>query len=67
MRKLRKNFESQLASQLKTNQKPFWKYYKSKLTIKEGIGDLNTNPDDPNSTLTSVDKEKANILAEHTI
>ena len=30
-----------------------------------GKGDLNTDPDDPNSTLTSVDKEKANIPAEY--
>ena len=41
-RKLGKEFERNLANQTMKNPNVFWRYYKSKTTIKQGIGELNT-------------------------
>ena len=64
-RKIRRSLENKLASEIKNNPKSFWKYYRSKTTLKEGIGKLNTGPLDPNSNVTNDDTEKANIFAEY--
>ena len=48
-RKLRKELEQNLANQTKKNPKVFWRYYKSKTTIKHGIGELNTDYTDTKS------------------
>ena len=40
-RQLRKEFGRNFANQTKKNPKPFWQYYKSKITIKPEIGKLN--------------------------
>ena len=63
-RKLRKAFERNLANQTKKNPKVFWRYYKSKTTIKQGIGELNTDYTDSKSQTTK-DEEKANIFADY--
>ena len=64
-RKIRRSLENKLASEIKNNPKSFWKYYRFKTTLKEGIGKLNTDPLDPNSNATNDDTEKANIFAEY--
>ena len=64
-RKNRKTLENKLAKDLKHNPKLFWKYYKSKTKLKEGIGELNIDPADPDSARTNSDREKANILANY--
>ena len=64
-RKIRRSLENKLASEIKNNPKSFWKYYRSKTALKEGIGKLNTDPLDPNSNVTNDDTEKANIFAEY--
>ena len=61
-RKLRKEIERNLAKQTKKNPKVFWRYYKSKTTIKQGIGKLNI---DSKSQTTTKDEEKANIFADY--
>ena len=64
-RKLRKEFEKHVVSQMVSNNKLFWQYYKSKLTIKQGIGDFHENPIELKSATTSDDERKANILANY--
>ena len=64
-RKLRKKFERNLANQTKKNPKVFWRYYKSKTTIKQGIGELNTDYTDSKSQTTTKDEENANIFADY--
>ena len=64
-RKLRKEFEKNLAIQTKKNPKVFWNYYKSKTTVKQGIGELNIDHTNPKSQTTTEDEEKANILANY--
>ena len=49
----------------KENPKVFWRYYKSKTTIKQGIGELNTDYTDSKSQSTTKDEEKANIFASY--
>ena len=64
-RKLRKEFEKNFATQTKNNPKVFWNYYKSKITVKQGIGELNIDHTNPKSQTTTEDEEKANILANY--
>ena len=64
-RKLRKEFEQNLANQTKKNPNVFWRYCKSKTTIKQGIYELNTNYTDSKSQTTIKDEEKANIFADY--
>ena len=61
-RKAQKNYENSLAKKAKTNPKAIWQYIKSKSKIKEGITELNIDPNDKKSRLTSDSKEKAEIL-----
>ena len=57
-RHMRKIFEKNLAKEAKRNPKAVWKYIKTKRKTKEGISELNTNPDDTNSPVTKTDQEK---------
>ena len=60
---LKKQFEKNLSSSAKENPKAIWRYIKSRSKTRTGIGDLNTEPDNPSSVKTDNDKEKADILA----
>ena len=62
-RTLRKEFERNVANQTKKTPKAFWQYYKSKTTMKPGIGKLNIDPTNPKSNTTTDDGE--NILATY--
>ena len=69
-RKLLKEFERNLANQTKKNPSiyiyvVFWRYYKSKTTIKQGIGELNSDYTDSKSQTTTKDEENANIFADY--
>ena len=61
-RKLQKEFERNVANQTKKNPKAFWQYYKSKTTIKPGIGKLNIDPTNPKSNTTTDDGKKQIFL-----
>ena len=62
-RNLRKNFESSLAKESKTNPKVIWKYVKSKSKTKDTIGDLYKQPNDKTSVKVDTDREKAEVLS----
>ena len=51
--------EKEIANEAKTNPKKFWQYVNRRTKTTSGIANLET----PNNTLTSKDKEKAEILA----
>ena len=57
-RNLRQSFEEALAREAKTNPKAFWKYTKTKLTVKSGVGDLK----DSDGNMHTDDCEKAEVL-----
>lgn len=57
-REIRQNFEEALAQEVKSNPKAFWKYTKSKLTVKSGVADLK----DEKGTAQSEDNTKADML-----
>ena len=57
-RGLRKEFEEKIASEVKDNPKAFWKYTKSKMTVRSGVSDLK----DKNGSTHSEDSSKADIL-----
>lgn len=57
-RRLRREFEAQLVSKLKSNSKAFWRYSNSRLKVKPRIGDLRSS----SGSLESEDKAKAKIL-----
>ena len=61
-RKITKQFEKQIAHQVKTNPKTFWKYARSKTKTKSSIPDL--FKDNNKTESTNSDKEKTNILAD---
>ena len=63
--KLRRQFEKNIALNVKENPKAAWAYIKSKYKAKEGIQNLATDQNDPNSPLTKTDQENANILSEY--
>ena len=57
-RNLCRDFERKLACSLKENPKDLWRYCKSKLNNKSGLGDMQQ----VNGNLTSDDREKAELL-----
>ena len=57
-RNLCRDFERKLACSLNENPKDFWRYCKSKLKNKSGLGDMQQ----VNGNLTSDDREKAELL-----
>ena len=59
-RDLRRTFELNLAKNLKSNPKAFWKYAKSKLKTTSKIGDLTRD----DGSLLHNPKEKADLLNE---
>ena len=64
VKRARKNYEKNLAKEAKANPKKVWKYINLKSKVKEGIGELCKDVNDPKSTKTNNDREKANILAD---
>jgi hypothetical protein len=61
-RKITKQFEKQIAQEVKTNHMKFWKYARSKTKTKSSIPDL--FKDNNKTDSTNSDKEKANVLAD---
>ncbi|XP_019622026.1 PREDICTED: uncharacterized protein LOC109468213 [Branchiostoma belcheri] len=61
LRRLRYEFESNLARDIKQNPKSFWKYVNSRLKTKTTIGDLKM----ADGTMTSSKKEKADTLNQY--
>ena len=57
-RKAVKNYEKEIAANMKNNPKLFWKYVNSKLKTRQPLSDL-TKPD---GKLTTTDEEKAEVL-----
>ena len=64
IRKARKTHENKLAQDAKNNPKRIWNYINLKSKVKQGIGELHVDNQDPKSRKTNDDTEKANILAE---
>ena len=60
-RNLRRDFEQQLAGNIKKNPKAFWQYSNSRLKTKAAIGDLL----DQSGTAQTQDSAKADILNEY--
>ena len=52
------------AAEAKSNPKAIWKYINSKTKTRVGVSELNTDPADPTSKLTTSDKEKAEVLGQ---
>ena len=63
-RKLQKEFELKLAEEAKSNPKAVWKFMKSKTKTREGVSELNIDPNDKKSRLTKSNKEKADVLGQ---
>ena len=61
-RKITKQFEKQIAQEVKANPKKFWKYARSKTKTKSNIPDL--FKDDNKTEFTNSDKEKATVLVD---
>ena len=59
-RELRRNFEESIADEIKENPKAFWKYTKSKTTVRSGVSDLK----DKEGVMHSDDSAKSEILNE---
>ena len=57
-RSLRRNFESRLVANIKSNPKAFWRYTNSRLKTKPLVGDLRCHTGE----LVCTDKEKADTL-----
>ena len=57
-RGLRRDFEERIANDVKENPKAFWKYTKSKMTVRSGVSDLK----DKSGAMHSDDSTKAEIL-----
>ena len=64
VKQARKNYEKNLAKEAKTNPKKVWKYINLKSKVKEGIGELCKDTNNPKSEKTKDDGEKADILAD---
>ena len=61
---LQKQFEMKLAAKAKSNPKAIWKYINSKTKTRVGVSELNTDPVDRTSKLTTTDTEKADVLGQ---
>ena len=59
-RRVQKGFEMKLATEAKSNPKAARKYVNSKTKNREGVSDLNIDPNDPKSRLT--ESEKVDVL-----
>jgi len=60
VRKAKRNLEKTVAKEAKANPKGFWKFVNSKLSSGTSIGEL----EDEHGSLTSDDKERAEILSK---
>ena len=63
-RQHQKQVEMKLAVEAKSNDKAIWKYINSKTKTWAGVSELNTDPADPTSKLTTSDKEKADVIGQ---
>ena len=63
-RKATKEFEKNLARNVKSQPKKFWKYVNNKRTVKTSIPDLYVSDDEDPNFMASADKDKANRLAD---
>lgn len=63
-RRLKRDFETNIAREAKKNPKRVWNYIKSRTKIKENIPNLYIDPSNPASGETKSDKEKAEALSE---
>ena len=61
----RKQKEKGISKNIKSNPKAFWKYIKSKTSMKCNITNLHKDPLDEKSPLTDNNQEKANIMNEY--
>ena len=61
-RQAQKTYETKLAKDIKNNNKPFWKYVKSKTKVKSKISDINVPGTDRKATS---DEEKAEVLNKY--
>ena len=61
LRNAKRKYENDIATQAKTNCKPFFRYIRDKRVVKEGIGDLR----DGDGNFKVGDLEKCNILNKH--
>ena len=61
-RKITRQYEKNIATQVKTNPKKFWKYAQSKTKTHVNVSELYINEE---KSLTSSDKEKAEVLARY--
>ena len=60
LRKAKYIFEKDLASKIKTDNKLFWSYVRSKMKTRSGLGELEM----PNGCLASDNQEKANTYTK---
>ena len=58
IKKAKKDYECNVAENIKNNNKPFWKYVRTKMKTKEIIGNLQDN----NGQVNTGNLEKAEIL-----
>ena len=65
VKRARKQYENTLASETKSNPKRIWQYINAKSKIKQGIGDLCSDPRDEKSKKTDNNEEKSDILANY--
>ena len=55
-----KDYENNIAKDVKKNPKRVDAYVNSKMKVKPGVGDVCRDPDNPKLEVTANDKEKAN-------
>ena len=53
MNRARKDYEQNIAKQIKQNPKKNWQYIKNKINIKTGIADLLKDPSNPTSEVAT--------------
>jgi hypothetical protein len=63
-RQSQRDFEKELAKEVKNNPKKFWKYVKSKTKTPTGIPELWKDENDEQAGTATEDTEKANVLAD---
>ena len=65
IKKMKRNFEHDLARKSKKNPKMLYKYLNSKSKSRVGIGDMHIDPRDKKSDLSTDDTEKAEIFSDY--
>ena len=65
IKKIKKQFEKDLAKKARNNPKELWRYINSKSKVKSGIGNLHTDPVNYKSEETDEDSKKADLFAKY--